>query len=160
MENPIVKKDLVESILELRAEAERRLMRNKYYVAIKKLDELLEAIRPLEAQVIEEDARHAADAGEPAALTDETAGSVEAHEHPEAAIEPQAQSAAAGGDPGLAHEFDEPATSILDEPRIEQAEPVQTEHELSVLDVSEDGQPGDESDAGGARIRPRANAAE
>lgn len=52
----LVTRDLVESILELRGEAERRLMQNKYYVVIKKLDELLEAIRPFDAEVIEESA--------------------------------------------------------------------------------------------------------
>lgn len=55
MDNPLMKKDLADSIQELRNEVERRLMRNKYYVAIKKLDDLLEAIRPLEAEVIEDD---------------------------------------------------------------------------------------------------------
>lgn len=58
MDNPLMKKDLADSILELRNEVERRLMRNKYYVAIKKLDDLLEAIRPLEAEVIDEGAAH------------------------------------------------------------------------------------------------------
>ena len=77
MENPVAKKDLVDSILELRTEAERRLMRNKYFVAIKKLDELLEAIQPLDAQVIEEDAERSSKPAEPAALTDETGGLVE-----------------------------------------------------------------------------------
>ena len=33
MGNPVVKKDLVDSILDLRAEAEQSLMRNKYYEA-------------------------------------------------------------------------------------------------------------------------------
>lgn len=55
MDNPLMKKDLADSIQELRNEVERRLMRNKYYVAIKKLDDLLEAIRPLEAEVIDDD---------------------------------------------------------------------------------------------------------
>jgi hypothetical protein len=48
MENPLVKKDLVDAIVELREEVERRLKVNKYYVAMNKLDELLAAIRPLE----------------------------------------------------------------------------------------------------------------
>jgi hypothetical protein len=48
MQNPLVKKDLVDAILELRAEVERRLQANKYYVAMSKLDELLAAITPLE----------------------------------------------------------------------------------------------------------------
>jgi len=64
MGNPVDKKDLVDSILDLRAEAEQQLMRNKYYIAILKLDELLEIIRPLEAELIGE--QH----GERAALTD------------------------------------------------------------------------------------------
>ena len=55
MGNPVVKKDLVDSILDLRAEAEQSLMRNKYYIAILKLDELLEIIRPLEAELIGEE---------------------------------------------------------------------------------------------------------
>jgi hypothetical protein len=54
-DKPLATRDLVESILELRGEVERRLMRNKYFLALKKLDELLEAIRPLEAEVIEEE---------------------------------------------------------------------------------------------------------
>ena len=53
-DKPIVTQDLVKSILELRNETERRLMRNKYYLAMRKLDELLEVLRPLEAEVIEE----------------------------------------------------------------------------------------------------------
>jgi hypothetical protein len=48
MQNPLVKKDLVDAILELRADVERQLQANKYYVALNKLDELLAAIRPLE----------------------------------------------------------------------------------------------------------------
>jgi hypothetical protein len=48
MDNQLVKKDLVDAILELRQEVERRLQANKYYVAMNKLDELLAAIRPLE----------------------------------------------------------------------------------------------------------------
>ena len=48
MENPLVKKDLIDAILELRADVERELKANKYYVALHKLDELLAAIRPLE----------------------------------------------------------------------------------------------------------------
>jgi len=55
MDNPTVKKDLVDSILELRAEAEQQLTRNKYYIAVQKLDELLELIRPLEAGVTGEE---------------------------------------------------------------------------------------------------------
>jgi len=48
MANPLVKKDLVDAILELRADVEKQLQTNKYYVALNKLDELLAAIRPLE----------------------------------------------------------------------------------------------------------------
>ena len=48
MDNQPVKKDLVDAILELREEVERRLRANKYYVAMNKLDELLAAIKPLE----------------------------------------------------------------------------------------------------------------
>ena len=44
----MVKKDLMDAILELRADVERQLLANKYYVALNKLDELLAAIRPLE----------------------------------------------------------------------------------------------------------------
>jgi len=55
MSNPVAKRDLVDSILELRAEAEQQLKRNKYYLAIVKLDELLEQIRPLEAEAIDEE---------------------------------------------------------------------------------------------------------
>jgi hypothetical protein len=48
MANPLVKRDLVDAILELRADVEKQLQANKYYVALGKLDELLAAIRPLE----------------------------------------------------------------------------------------------------------------
>jgi hypothetical protein len=48
MENPLVKKDLIDAILELRADVEKELRANKYYIALHKLDELLAAIRPLE----------------------------------------------------------------------------------------------------------------
>ena len=48
MSNPLVKKDLMDAILELRAHVEWQLQANKYYVALNKLDELLAAIRPLE----------------------------------------------------------------------------------------------------------------
>lgn len=48
MQNPLVKKDLVDAILELREDVERQLKANKYYIALEKLDELLAAIRPLE----------------------------------------------------------------------------------------------------------------
>ncbi len=48
MDNPLVKNDLVEAILELREDVERQLKANKYYIALHKLDELLDAIRPLE----------------------------------------------------------------------------------------------------------------
>ena len=48
MQNPLVKRDLVDAILELRADVEQQLQANKYYVALNKLDELLAAIRPLE----------------------------------------------------------------------------------------------------------------
>jgi len=48
MQNPLVKKDLVDAILELRSDVEKQLQANKYYVALNKLDELLAAIRPLE----------------------------------------------------------------------------------------------------------------
>ena len=48
MANPLVKRDLVDAILELRADVEKQLQANKYYVALGKLDELLAAIRPLD----------------------------------------------------------------------------------------------------------------
>jgi hypothetical protein len=48
MANPLVKRDLVDAILELRGDVEKQLQANKYYVALHKLDELLAAIRPLE----------------------------------------------------------------------------------------------------------------
>lgn len=112
MENPVAKKDLVDSIVELRSEAERRLMRNKYFVAIKKLDELLEAIQPLEAQVIDEDAELAAEPAQQAALTDETASAAaeavqaeavaEAAQAEEALPEAADESGGAGEMPGQA----------------------------------------------------------
>ena len=90
MGNPVVKKDLVDSILDLRAEAEQSLMRNKYYIAILKLDELLEIIRPLEAEVIGEQP------GERTALTDasnkpDEDGDDEEVERDELGDEPDAQ---------------------------------------------------------------------
>jgi translation initiation factor IF-2 len=66
MDNPLIRKDLVESIVELRAEVERRLRQNQYYVALHKLDELLAAIRPLD--IIEGEANPAPAAPEPQAL--------------------------------------------------------------------------------------------
>ncbi|MBC8013969.1 MAG: hypothetical protein H7X74_07825 [Methyloceanibacter sp.] len=48
MANPLVKKDLVDAILELRGDVEKQLQANKYYIALHKLDELLAAVRPLE----------------------------------------------------------------------------------------------------------------
>jgi hypothetical protein len=48
MANSLVKKDLLDAILELRADVEKKLQANKYYVALGKLDELLAAIKPLE----------------------------------------------------------------------------------------------------------------
>lgn len=77
MDNPLVKKDLADAILELRAEVERRLLQNKYYVAMTKLDELLAAIRPLD--IIEGEANPSPEpkaldkAAEPAALAAESA---------------------------------------------------------------------------------------
>lgn len=44
-------KDLVEQILELRDDVERALKANKYYIALNKLDELLAAIKPVEAEI-------------------------------------------------------------------------------------------------------------
>ena len=43
------KRDLIEAIVELRADVERQLKLNKYYIAIAKLDELLAALKPLES---------------------------------------------------------------------------------------------------------------
>ena len=70
MQNPLVKKDLVDAILELRADVEKQLQANKYYVALNKLDELLAAIRPLEiaeATVVETPSQTAAPAKAPEA---------------------------------------------------------------------------------------------
>lgn len=50
MANPLVKRDLVDAILELRGDVEKQLQANKYYIALHKLDELLAAIRPLEIE--------------------------------------------------------------------------------------------------------------
>ena len=41
------KRDLIEAIVELRADVERQLKLNKYYIAMGKLDELLAALKPL-----------------------------------------------------------------------------------------------------------------
>jgi hypothetical protein len=43
------KRDLIEAIVELRADVERQLKLNKYYIAMAKLDELLAALKPLES---------------------------------------------------------------------------------------------------------------
>ena len=43
------KRDLIEAIVELRADVERQLKLNKYYIAMGKLDELLAALKPLES---------------------------------------------------------------------------------------------------------------
>jgi hypothetical protein len=75
MENPLVKKDLIDAILELRADVERELQANKYYVALHKLDELLDAIRPLE--IIE--------------ATVSPTESASAQTQPSAAVEPQGE---------------------------------------------------------------------
>jgi hypothetical protein len=75
MQNPLVKKDLVDAILELRADVEQQLQANKYYVALSKLDELLAAIRPLEiveATVVETPKQEAAPAAEAEAETGRT----------------------------------------------------------------------------------------
>ncbi len=48
MANLHAKKDLLDAILELRADVEKQLKANKYYVALGKLDELLAAIKPLD----------------------------------------------------------------------------------------------------------------
>ncbi len=76
-------KSLVEAILELRELAEAKLKQNKFYIAIDKLDELLEAVKPLEAA-------EAAVAAEPVA-TEEPAPETTAVETPVelvAAVEP------------------------------------------------------------------------
>ena len=43
------KRDLIEAIVELRADVERQLKLNKYYIAMGKLDELLAMLKPLES---------------------------------------------------------------------------------------------------------------
>ena len=68
MSNPLIKRDLVDAILELRGDVEKQLQANKYYVALNKLDELLAAIRPLEiveATVVETPKQEAASPTEP-----------------------------------------------------------------------------------------------
>ena len=85
MANPLVKKDLVDAILELRADVEKQLQANKYYVALGKLDELLAAIRPLE--IVEA-------AAEPVANTEqdaETAAPAEQAAETAAPAEPEAE---------------------------------------------------------------------
>jgi hypothetical protein len=47
MENPLVTKDLLDSIVQLREDVDRELRKSKYYIALQKLDELLAAIQPL-----------------------------------------------------------------------------------------------------------------
>jgi hypothetical protein len=92
MDNPLVRKDLVESIVELRAEVERRLRQNQYYVAMHKLDELLAAIRPLD--IIEGEANPPAPAAEAAPA--EVSAEPETEETPEAPASRQPPSRAYG----------------------------------------------------------------
>jgi hypothetical protein len=109
MDNPLVRKDLVESIVELRAEVERRLRQNQYYVALHKLDELLAAIRPLD--IIEGEANPAPAAAEPQALaaaeaaapSAETAAPARAEETPgtQASWQPASPSYGAEAQAGL-----------------------------------------------------------
>ena len=173
MEKPLAEKDLVEAILELRAEADRRLMRNKYYVAIKKLDELLEAIQPLEEpeeRATDHDARRETDVAEsvtpvhetpvqapPVYQTpiQETPVSVAEEAYTEAADEPPGVFAAAGDEAGFAQEVDEPAAELFEDPPYE---PMRTEREVSVLDVPDE-VPADNLSAAGP-VRQTADAAE
>ncbi len=98
MDNPLIRKDLVESIVELRAEVERRLRQNQYYVAMHKLDELLAAIRPLD--IIEGEANPAPAAPEPQALAGaEPEPEVAALALAEAAAETAAEEAQASWQP-------------------------------------------------------------
>ena len=70
MQNPLVKRDLVDAILELRADVEKQLQANKYYVALNKLDELLAAIRPLEIEGTAVPVETPKQAAEPAAAAE------------------------------------------------------------------------------------------
>ena len=63
MDNSLVGRNLIDQILALREEVERRLKQNQYYVAMTKLDELLAAIRPLD--IIEGTATSAGSDAEP-----------------------------------------------------------------------------------------------
>jgi hypothetical protein len=47
MSNPLVKKGLIDAVVELRADVEKELQTNPYYMALTKLDELLAVIKPL-----------------------------------------------------------------------------------------------------------------
>ena len=79
MANPVVKRDLVDAILELRADVEKQLQANKFYVALGKLDELLAAIRLLEVSQ--------ARAGQEATARQDTAPA------PAAPVDPDAETA-------------------------------------------------------------------
>jgi HPt (histidine-containing phosphotransfer) domain-containing protein len=47
MQNPLVTKELLSAIRELSQKLEDKLKENKYYVALKKLDEMLHTIKAL-----------------------------------------------------------------------------------------------------------------
>ena len=74
MQNPLVKKDLVDAILELRVDVEKQLQANKYYVALNKLDELLAAIRPLEIEATAVPVETPRQEAEPAAESESDTG--------------------------------------------------------------------------------------
>jgi hypothetical protein len=94
---------LLDSILQLREDVDRELRKNKYYVALQKLDELLAAIRPLgtiEPTVSPSKQAEAAPAEEtPAAPEEEIPAAPEAvtTEAPEVPATAQAESDAKDG---------------------------------------------------------------
>ena len=61
------KRDLIEAIVELRADVEHQLKLNKYYIAMGKLDELLAALKPLESIEISDARADGTAASEPIA---------------------------------------------------------------------------------------------
>ena len=49
MDNSLDKMELIEAVIALRRQVESQLRKNEYYVALKKLDEVMAVIRPAES---------------------------------------------------------------------------------------------------------------
>jgi hypothetical protein len=58
MDNSHDKMELIEAVVALRLQVESQLRKNEYYVALKKLDEVMAVIRPAESSEGGETPRH------------------------------------------------------------------------------------------------------